>query len=168
MYSGCGFSPLPSKTWIVLLDSSVTASNGKDAPRRWTQQTQRGLNCRVYMASKSVVPGPSQPLRKVLYSVFPQDLPNVITSKIFTVLSVPAVAKLLPSALTLVLLTSPVCARNSLTNSTPTAIFFQNLTNPSIELVIKKSVCGDTVTKDNWSLCISDFEYRGDAGSAFT
>lgn len=95
-------------------------------------------------------------------------LPNVITSKILTVLSAPVVAKLLPSALTLTLLISEVWARNSFTNSTPTAIFFQNLTKPSIDEVIRKSVCGVTVTKDNWSLCMRDLEYRGDAGSAFT
>jgi hypothetical protein len=75
--------------------------------------------------------------------------PNVTTSKILIVLSIPAVAKLLPSALTLTLLISPLCARNSLTNSIPTAIFFQNLTTPSVELVMTKSVEGVTVTKDS-------------------
>lgn len=81
-----------------------------------------------------------------------------MTSKIFTVLSSPIVAKLRPSALTLVPWISPGWARNSLTNSIPSPIFFQNLTTPSIELVITKSVKGVTVTNDNCSLCISDLE----------
>lgn len=81
-----------------------------------------------------------------------------MTSNILTVLSSPDVAKLRPSALMLVLVIGPPWARNSLTNSTPTAIFFQNLTTPSIELVIRKSVCGVTVTNESWSLCIKDLE----------
>lgn len=92
----------------------------------------------------------------------------MITSKILTVLSVPAVAKLRPSALTFVLRISPGWARNSFTNSMPLAIFFQNLTKPSIELVMTKSVTGVTVTNDNCSLCMRDLEYRGEAGRALT
>ena len=62
------------------------------------------------------------------------------------------------AALTLVLVISPMCARNSFTNSTPTAIFFQNLTTPSVELVIKKSVDAVKSTNASCSRCISDLE----------
>jgi hypothetical protein len=50
----------------------------------------------------------------------------------------------------------------------PSAIFFQNLTKPSIELVMTKSVTGVTVTNDNCSLCMRDLEYRDEAGRALT
>src|SRR5277367_1351846 len=91
-----------------------------------------------------------------------------MTSKTLMVLSVPAVAKLLPSRLTVLLLISPLCAWNSLTNSMPPLVFFQNFTTPSTEQVIRNSVNGVNVVEKSWSLCIKDLEYLGDVGRAAT
>jgi hypothetical protein len=87
-------------------------------------------------------------------------LPKLTTSNILTVLSLLALANIVPSALTVTAETGPRCPRYCFTNSIPTACFFQNLTTPSTEVVMMKSVEGVTVTYANVSRCMNDLVYR--------
>src|SRR3569833_351095 len=122
--------------WMTAVCASETASSGSEALFLCTQQMHLGVNSSSSIDNRS----------------------NVITSKILIVLSAPAVAKLRPSRLTDTDVTSPSCALNSLTNSMLSATFFQNLTTPSVAVVMRKSVRGVMVTHDSCSLCISDLE----------
>ena len=66
--------------------------------------------------------------------------PKLTTSKILSPLSTPAVASRVPSWLTEAVTIAPKWDRKCLMKSSPVADFFQNLTCPSIDVVIKKSV----------------------------
>jgi len=92
-------------------------------------------------------------------------LPKLVTSNTLTVLSLLALTNIEPSALTATPVTGPKWPLYCFTNSIPTACFFQNLTTPSTEVVIRKSVCGVTVTNDNVSRCMYDLVYRTVDGS---
>src|ERR1700743_3600461 len=127
---------------------TATARVG-EAPLRWTQQMHDAAFSRLRMESRS----------------------KVMTSNILMVLSSssPAVAKNAPSTLTEEPKMCPSCAAYSLANSIPVATFFQNLTTPSMEVVMTKSTGeGAMVTDTSWSLCINDLEYLAPLGKAST
>src|SRR5256714_12291379 len=133
----------------MLITLPTATANVGDDPRRCTQHRLVAEDSRFNIERRS----------------------NVTTSNSLIVLSssAPAVAKVAQSALRVELCILPLCARYSFANSIPVAAFFQNLTTPSIEVVMTKSTGdGATVTEATWSLCINDLEYRTPFGRAST
>ena len=111
---------------------AATAMRPTGLPRAWHQHAAVGMKSRRSML----------------------DMSKDTTSKNLTALSAPVVAMRRPSGDASSAWIAPRCAWKCFTNSTPSIIFFQNLTWPSLDAVTMKPVAAVTVTCVTTSRCM--------------
>ena len=143
VFTGSALDDSASYTRIVPASSPIASA--------WTASPLRNTNSHAVGAYGS-------------FSI--NNMSKFTTSNILHVLSLPIVAHIPPSALTLNPRISLACARKCFTNSTPRCRFFQNFKCPSIEAVTKKSCVVANATCVTVSRCMNDRSYIDAEGSA--